>query len=296
MNKLKREFSLHAMIFPGVLSLIIFSYIPMSGILIAFLNYTPIGGFEYARWIGWLNFKYILDLPNTFNVLRNTIFIASMQIVAGLLVPIVVSLLLNEMVGQKLKRVVQTIIYLPHFLSWVILGGVMFHFLSLHGLINRFLSLFLSEPIYFLGNNQWFPFVLVISNVWKEFGFSTIVYLAALTSINPSLYEAAVVDGAGRWKKMWYITLPGILPFIVMMSTLSIGNLLNAGFEQILVLYSPIVYDSGDVIDTLIYRLGLVQTQYGPATAFGLFRSVMSFVLISTAYYLAYRWANYRIF
>ncbi len=152
------------------------------------------------------------------------------------------------------------------------------------------------EPVFFLGRNDWFPYVLVISDVWKEFGFSTIVYLAALTGINPSLYEAAKIDGANRWKQTLHISLPGIVPMIVLVGTLSLGNVLNAGFDQVYNLYSPLVYEKGDIIDTLIYRLGLESAQYGVATALGLFKSLVSFVLIATSYFVAYRFANYRIF
>ncbi|MNI49185.1 putative multiple-sugar transport system permease YteP [compost metagenome] len=152
------------------------------------------------------------------------------------------------------------------------------------------------QPIFFLGNNSWFPFTIVISHVWKEFGFTTIVYLAALTSINPSLYEAAMLDGANRWKQTLHITLPGMMPIILLMATLSLGNVLNAGFDQIFILYSPSVYSSGDIIDTLVFRTGLVNAQYGVATAVGLFKSVVSLLLISLSYWLSYRFANYRIF
>ena len=191
----------------------------------------------------------------------------------------------------------QTLIYLPYFLSWVILSGVLLDILSpSQGIVNQLLQGIGIKPIFFLGDNRWFPFTLVISNEWKEFGFSTIVYIAAILGINPSLYEAAVVDGASRWRQTWHITLPGMAPIIVLMATLSVGNILNAGFEQVFNLYSPIVYQSGDIIDTFVYRIGMVDAQYGVATAVGLFKSVISFILISLSYVLAYRFANYRIF
>jgi putative aldouronate transport system permease protein len=288
---------LHMMLLPAVLLVLVYSYGPMVGIVIAFEKYIPTKGFFHSEWVGLKHFQYILSLSDTMEILRNTVFISVMKIAAGLIVPVVVSLLLNEIRHRAFKRSVQTLIYLPHFLSWVILSGVLIDILSpSNGIVNAFLGLFGIEPIYFLGNNRWFPFVLVISDVWKEFGFSTIIYLAALAGINPSLYEAAVMDGAGKLRQTWHVTLPGIRPIVVLMMTLSLGNVLNAGFEQVFNLYSPQVYESGDIIDTFVYRMGLIAAQYGPATAIGLFKSVVSALLISLTYYLAYRFTRYRIF
>jgi len=263
----------------------------------AFERYIPTKGITGSQWIGWDNFRYLLDMPDSMDILRNTIVISFMKIVAGLFVPIVVALLLNEVRKESFKRGVQTMIYLPHFLSWIILGGVLIDILSpTNGFVNDILGWFGIEPIYFLGSNGWFRFVLVGSDVWKEFGFNTIVYLAALTSINPSLYEAAIVDGASRWKQTLHVTLPGMLPIIVLLAVLSLGNVLNAGFDQVFNLYSPQVYETGDIIDTFVYRIGLVETQYGVATAAGLFKSVVSCAFVIAAYAMAYRFANYRIF
>lgn len=288
---------LHLLILPGLVLTLIYHYGPMFGIVIAFEKYIPAKGFFGSEWVGLRNFHFVYSLPDSFEVLRNTVFIALMKIVAGLIVPITTALLLNEMAHKFIKRGVQTLIYLPHFLSWVILSGVLIDILSPStGIVNSVLNTFGIKSIYFLGNIHWFPFVMVISNEWKEFGFSTIVYLAALTSINPSLYEAAVMDGAGRLRQTWHITLPGMRPIIVLLVTLSMGNVLNAGFDQVFNLYSPQVYQTGDIIDTYVYRMGLIDAQYGPATAIGLFKSLVSFVFISSAYYLAYRFAKYRIF
>lgn len=291
------ELPLHLMILPGLAVIAVFSYLPMFGVVIAFQKFVPAKGIFGSQWIGWDNFRYVFQLPDFYQVVWNTVFIAGMKILVGLIVPITVALLLNEMRKEFIKRSVQTLIYLPHFLSWVILGGIMIDILSpSEGIVNKLIVKLGGEPQFFLGSNAWFPYTLVISNEWKEFGFSTIVYLAAITSINPSLYEAAVMDGAGRLRQTWHITLPGMRPIIVLLATLSIGNVLNAGFEQVLNLYSPVVYESGDIIDTFVYRIGLIDAQYGVATAVGLFKSVVSFVLISISYILAYRFANYRIF
>jgi len=292
-----RNLPLHLMILPGFLLVLVYSYGPMAGITIAFQRFIPTKGIFGSDWVGFNNFVYVWNLPDTKQIVFNTIFIASMKIVAGMVVPLVVALLLNEIRKAYFKRTVQTLIYLPHFLSWVILGGVLIDILSpSSGIVNSLLTAIGLEPIYFLGSNNWFPYVLVASNEWKEFGFSTIVYLAALTSINPALYEAAVVDGASRWVQTWHITLPGMRPIIILLATLSLGNVLNAGFDQVFNLYSAQVYESGDIIDTAVYRMGIVSAQYGAATAIGLFKSVVSTLFISVAYFLAYRLANYRIF
>ncbi|MNC22451.1 putative multiple-sugar transport system permease YteP [compost metagenome] len=230
-------------------------------------------------------------------MLWNTLFIAILKIAAGLIIPVIFALLLNEVAGAWFKRTIQTTIYFPYFLSWVILGGILIDILSpSSGIVNQFLGWFGVKPIFFLGNEKWFPYTLVLTDTWKGFGYGTIVYLAALTGIDQSLYEAATVDGANRWKQMLNVTLPGMLPIITLMTVLSLGNVLNAGFEQVFNLYSPMVYSTGDIIDTFVYRLGLVEAQYGVATAVGLFKSVISLILIVISNKLANRYAGYRIF
>lgn len=296
-NKLRRELPLHILIIPGVILVFIFHYIPMFGIMMAFQKFVPAKGFWNSDWVGLDNFRYIFNMPNIWNVMWNTVYIAVMKIAANLVVPIVFALLLNEVRKNSFKRTIQTIIYFPHFLSWVILGGVLIDVLSpTSGIINQFLGIFGIDPIYFLGNAKWFPYTLVITNTWKEFGYNTIVYLAALTAIDPTLYEAAVVDGAGRWKQTWHITLPGILPIVTLMTVLSLGNVLNAGFDQVFNLYSPSVYSAGDVIDTMVYRIGMVEAQFSVSAAIGLFKSVISFVLVVISNKLANKYAGYRVF
>lgn len=285
------------MLIPGLIFVILFSYIPMAGILMAFQKYIPTKGLFGSPFVGWKNFQFLLDYPDIGRIVFNTLYIATMKIIAGLIVPITIAILLNELRKEWVKRAFQTMVYLPHFLSWVLLSGIVIDVLSPStGILNQLLGLFGVKPIFFLGDNSWFPYVMVITDVWKEFGFGTIIYLAALTNINPTLYEAAEIDGAGRWKQTLYVTLPGMMPIIVLMLTLNIGNVLNAGFDQIFNLYSPQVYESGDIIDTFVYRMGIEQAQYGFATAVGLLKSVVSFILISVSYVLAYRFANYRIF
>lgn len=288
---------LHLMLLPAVILTLIFKYWPMFGVVIAFQDFTPVRGVWNSDFVGLENFRFAFQLPGTERVIWNTLTIAVGKIVLGLIVPLLVALMLNEMVRTGFKRAVQTAVYLPHFLSWVILGGIMIKILSpSQGIVNQMLNALGMDSIYFLGDNSWFPSTLIVSHVWKEFGFNTVIYLAALTSIDPALYEAARVDGASRIRQTLDITIPGIRPIIVLLATLSLGSVLDAGFEQVLVLYSPQVYASGDIIDTMVYRMGLVEAQYSVATAIGLCKSIVSLILIATAYWMAYRFARYRIF
>lgn len=294
----RRELPLHMMMIPGTLFLILFSYVPMCGLIIAFQKFNPAKGlFGDNPFIGLANFEYILSLPSIWRVTYNTVFIAGTKILLGTIVPIVVALLLNECRGVRYKRVVQTSIYFPYFLSWIILSGVLVDILSpSSGLVNALIQFVGGTPIYFLGDNRWFPFTLIFTDVWKNFGFSSIVYLAAITSIDMSLYEAASIDGAGRWKQTLHVTLPGMRMVIVLLMVLNLGNLLNAGFEQVFNLYTPQVYESGDIIDTLVYRIGLQQAQFGPSTAVGLIKSVISMFMITLSYFISWKYFDYRIF
>lgn len=295
--RFRREIPLYIMILPSALLLLIFAYGPMGGILIAFQKYLPGKGILRSDWVGLANFRHLLDIPGVFDVLWNTVFIAVMKILVGLILPVTVALLLNEVRSKAFKRSVQTLIYLPYFLSWVILSGILVDILSpSKGIFNRALGLVGLEPVYFLGDAGVFPFTMVFSDLWKNFGFGTIVYLAALTGIDPNLYEAAIVDGASRWKQTVHITLPGILNIVILMTVLSLGNILNAGFDQIFNLYSPQVYKTGDILDTLIYRTGMLNNQYGLSTAMGLLKSLVATALIILSYRLADKVAGYRIF
>nr|WP_322597434.1 ABC transporter permease subunit [Paenibacillus sp. JDR-2] len=286
----------HLMLAPGMILLVIFGIVPLFGMAIAFQDFIPVKGIWGSKWVGLENFKYMFELDDSKTIFFNTIFISVMKMLMNVLIPVSTALLLHEIVFNRLKRWMQTIIYLPHFLSWVILAGILTDMLSQNGIVNQVIKSITGEPIFFLGSNNWFPVVVVLSDVWKEFGFNTIIFIAALTAINPSLYEAASIDGAGRIRKIWSVTLPGILPTIILVSTLNIGNILNAGFDQIYNLYNPLVYESGDIIDTYVYRIGLVQYQYGLATAVGTLKSVVGFILIFVSYRLAARFAGYRIF
>jgi len=282
--------------FPGILVLCLFSIVPMLGIVIAFQDFNPGLGFFRSEWVGLDNFRYLLELRDSRTIFFNTVFIAVMKMIAHLIVPLLFALMLHELRFGRLKRWIQTIVYLPHFLSWVILSGIVIQLLSSEGPINQLIVALGGQSIMFLGDNDWFPYVIVASDTWKEFGFETIIYLAALTGISPDLYEAAEVDGASRLRKLIHVTLPGIVTTVVLLATLSLGNILNAGFDQIFNLYNPLVYASGDIIDTYVYRVGLLNIQYGLGTAVGLMKSVVSFALIVMSYWMASRFANYRVF
>lgn len=291
------ERTLYLMLAPAVILVLVYSYAPMVGIVMGFQRVLPGKGIFGSPWVGLDNFEFVFAMPTIFQVIWNTIRIAGLKAIAGVVVPVSVALMLNNVTSRLFKRTVQTVIYLPHFLSWIIMAGIFVDILSpSDGVVNRGLGLLGIKPIFFLGDDQIFPWTMVFTDVWKSFGFGTIIYLAALTDIDPTLYEAAIVDGATRRQQTWYITLPGIAGTIIMLTTLSLGNILNAGFDQIFNLYSPMVYSTGDIIDTLVYRTGIVNNQYGIATAVGLLKSVVSLVLIGLAYKLAAKWADYRIF
>lgn len=294
----KRTWPLHVMLIPAFVIALIFNYGPMPGIIIAFQEFKPWLGFADSPWVGWLNFEKMLMYPEVKSVIWNTFLIAFLKIIFQLIIPIIFALLLNEVRISKLKRTVQTLVYLPHFLSWVILGGILIDMLSVEGgIVNKALvALFDIEPIFFLGDGDWFRFTVIASDVWKDFGFSAIIFLAALSGVNPESYEAALIDGANRFKQTIYITLPALVPITIVVAILSLGNVLNAGFDQIFNLYNPLVYDKGDIIDTYVYRSGLLGGQFSFSTAVGLFKSVVAFLLILIGYRLAYRFANYRIF
>lgn len=276
--------------------LVIFSIIPMFGIVMAFQNFVPAKGIFGSKFVGLAQFQRLFMLPDFRQILENTLIIALSKIIVGTLLAIVFAVLLNECRNVRYKRFIQTAVYLPHFLSWVILAVMFSNIFSYTGIINQLVTALGGEPVMFMISNTWFRPIIIGTDVWKEFGYNAVIYVAAMTSIDPSLYEAADIDGAGRWKKIMHITLPGILPTIILMGTLSIGNVLNAGFDQVFNMYSPLVYRTGDIIDTYVYREGLVNIQYSFATAVGLFKSIISFALLTTAYKLADKFCGYRIF
>ena len=294
-RRLKREWQMHLMLLPGIVLVFIFSYIPLYGLIIAFEKYNPGMGFS-SPWVGLDNFTYLFAQPNFVRTIWNSLYIAVFKIFGGIVASVFFALLLNEIGNKVAKRVFQTLIYIPNFLSWVIMAGVMMDLLATDGLVNRWLTSLGMEPVNFLGNPEVFPWTMIVSDIWKGFGFGTVVYLAALTGIDPELYDAAKVDGAKRIRQIRYITLPLLMPTIILMLVLSLGGIMNAGFDQIYNLYSPVVYETGDIIDTYVYRLVIAQAQYSVGAAIGMFKSVISFILVSLSYILADKLAHYKIF
>lgn len=286
----------HMMLIPGMIFLFLFCILPMFGIVIAFEDFKPAKGVFGSSWVGLKWFEYMFKLPDTKEIFFNTLIIAVAKIVLNLVVPLVFAIMLSEVPGKHFRKFVQTVTYMPHFLSWVILAGILTNFLSLEGVVNSVIELFGGDPVQFLASNEWFRTVLVVSDTWKGFGYSSIVYLAAIMNIDQQLYEAAAIDGAGRFKRILHVTLPGMLPIIMLMLTLSLGSVLSANFDQVFNLYSPVVYKTGDIIDTWVYRAGLQGYQYSLATAVGLLKSVVSTILIVVSYKLADKFAGYRIF
>ena len=286
----------HAMLLPGMILLIIFSIIPMFGIVIAFQKFVPAKGIFRSSFVGLHNFELLFMYPAARQVIWNTVVIAVAKIILGIIIPVTFAILLNELRSMRYKRIVQTVVYLPNFLSWVILAIMFNNLFSYNGMINKLLGLMGAEAKMFMVSNSSFRSIIIGTDIWKTFGYGAIIYLAAISNIDPNVYEAAAIDGANRYQKILHIVLPSISQTIVLMATLALGNILNAGFDQVYNMYSPLVYETGDIIDTYVYRMGLEKMQFSFGTAVGLFKSAVSFVLLLSAYKLAERYANYTLF
>lgn len=284
------------MVVPGLLWLLFFNLVPLSGIIIAFEDYVPGLGPWRSEFNGLENFEYLFSMADAKRVIVNTIVIACSKVVLNLLVPLLFALLLNEVKNLRYKKFIQTAVYLPHFLSWVILASVILNIFGLDGIVNKIGGLFGAEPVIWFSESSYFRQLVIGTDVWKEFGFNAVIFLAALTGIDPNLYEAASIDGCGKFRSVFYITLPGIMPTIVLVGVLGLSNVLNAGFDQVFNLYNPMVYSTGDILDTWVYRIGLVNLQFSLATTAGLFKSVISFVMIVLSYTAAYKFADYKVF
>jgi len=260
---IKSNYALYLMLVIPVILLIVYNYIPLYGLKIAFQRFNPaLGLFGKQKFVGLKWFEYLMTMDDFKYALRNTLVIAVSKMFITMFVAIVISLLLNEMKHNKLKSVIQTCLYLPHFISWIILSGIFIRLLSLNGPINQLIQFMGGSSIPFLSSNDYFQQTIIATDVWKEFGFGTIIYLAAITGIDQELYEAAKIDGANRWKQALHVTLPGMLPIISLMALLNIGGVLGGNFDQIFNMYSPIVYRTGDILDTLVYRIGLVDFNF----------------------------------
>lgn len=294
--RFRRTWPNYVMLLIPAFFVILFSYVPLYGLIIAFEDYNPGKGFLGSDWVGLKWFRMAMQMPDFPKIVRNTVVIALGKMIFTQLFAVLFALLINEVRNPLFKRTVQTVTYFPHFLSWVIIGGVFIDMLSTKGMINQAIKALGGRPIFFLGSNQWFQPVMVMLEVWKEFGYGAIIYLAAITSINPELYEAAKIDGASRVGQVWYVTIPGISVTIVMMATLALGGIMNAGFDQIFIMYNASVYETADILDTFIYRQGLVDSQYSLSTALGLFKSLIGATLLIVTNLFATKKFNYRIF
>ncbi|WP_135548880.1 ABC transporter permease [Paenibacillus cymbidii] len=280
---LRRHYWLYLLLLPSLLYFVLFHFAPYYGLSIAFKDFSPVRGIAASPWVGWKHFAAIFADPDFFRLLRNTLFISLYKLLFGFPVPIVFALLLNEVRLAAFKRTIQTVTYFPHFLSWVVYGGIVTAFLTPSGVINSLLKALELDAVNFLADHRYFRPIIIVTNILKEFGWSAIIYLAALAGVNPELYQSARVDGANRLQQLVHVTLPGIMPTVTLMFIISLSHILDAGFEQIYVMLNPAVYAVGDIIDTYVYRLGLERGQFSIATAVGLFKGVIGFVLIVTA-------------
>ena len=274
------------MLIPGLFFLFIYKFLPLYGTLIAFKDYNiftgnnPLDAIAKSPWVGFEHFKRLFSSDQFFKVLKNTLVINGMKILWLFPVPIITAILLNEIRIKTYKAVTQTVIYVPYFFSWVVIFGIFYSLFGSYGIVNTIITKTGGERIGFFTDPQVFRGMLVFSEGWKEVGYNTIIYLATITAIDPTLYEAAKIDGANKWSQIWNITIPGILPTIVLMLILKVGNILTTGFEQVLVFYNPSVYDVADIIQTYVYRLGIGQMNLPLSTALGLFNSVVALILI----------------
>lgn len=283
-DSFKKYWVLYLMLIPGVVYFILMKYVPMVGVLIAFQDYKPLSGWHgifNSNWVGLKWFTRFFNSKYAPRIIGNSLIISFYKLLFGFPAPIALAILLNELPFKRFKKGVQTISYLPHFLSMVIVCSLVRTLTSVDGgLINAVIKYFGGEPIYFLGSKQYFRGILVVSSIWQSIGWGSIIYLAAMSGIDPQLYEAATVDGANWYHRIWHITLPTILPIVSLMLILRTGELLDAGFEQVYLLYSPVVYEVADIIDTYVYRSGLEDLNYSSATAVSVFKSVVAMALV----------------
>lgn len=283
-HKMWKNRELYLLVLPALVFLFIFRYGPMYGIQIAFKDYNFLKGITGSEWVGLKHFRLLFTDAEFPRVVRNTILISLYKLFIGFPAPIILALLLNEIKNSLYKRTVQTISYIPHFISWVVISGIFIDLLSPNtGIINEVVKMFGGDPIFFLSSSKWFRSILVGTGIFKGIGWGSIIYLAAITSIDPQLYEAAIVDGAGRFRRIWHITLPSIRSTMVVLLIIRIGHMMSAGMQQVLMLYNPNVYDVGDIIDTFVYRIAFNQMRFSFTTAAGLFKSIVACILIVMA-------------
>ena len=294
--KLRQTWPLHLLLLMPMIMIAIFNYAPMIGITIAFQDYLPTKGFFGSPWVGLEHFQYLMKLPDVPQVIMNTLEISVWKLILTMTFSLVFALLINEVQSRTFKRTAQSMLLFPYFMSWVVLGGIVIDVFQQTGVVNRMLQEIGFPAGSFLVEKDTFRALIYGTHIWKDMGYNMVIFLAAISSIDPALYESATIDGANRWHQTLHITLPSIVPMIVLLLTLALGGILNAGFDQIFVLYSAPVYPVADILDTYVYRLGFLSAQYSLATAVGLFKSAVGLVLILISYWLADKFAGYRIF
>lgn len=291
--RIKQDWQIYVLLAPTIIWFLVFLYKPMYGLQIAFKDYSVFRGIAGSEWVGFEHFATLFNSDQFVRAVFNTIKISGLSLLIGFPAPIILALMFNEILKQSFKKTAQTIVYLPHFISSVIIAGIVITaFSPSAGVVNTILGMFGIEPVYFLTKPEWFRPIFIGTTIWQEAGFSSIVFLAAIAGVNPSLYESAVVDGASRWQMMWRITIPSILPTIIIMLIIRIGNLMEVSFEMIILLYQPATYETADVVNTFIYRQGLQGGQYDLAAAAGLFNAVVAFVLVMTANSISKRFSR----
>lgn len=296
MGDIRKNLAIYAMALPVVLYFFVFKYVPMYGAVIAFKDYSVAKGIWGSEWVGFEHFRSFFESYYFFRVLRNTFLISFYNLIFGFPAPIILALMLNEVRIKWFKSVIQTVSYLPHFISLVVICGLIIDFTNRGGVINSIIVFFGGEDSALLNSAGNFRTIFVSSSIWQEVGWSSIIYLAALSGINPELYEAARVDGAGRFRQIWSITLPGLIPTIMILLILRIGGLMEVGFEKIVLLYNPNTYETGDVISSFVYRMGLSQgNDYSYTTAVGLFQSLINFILLISANSLSRKFSGSRL-
>jgi len=292
-----KDWDLYMLMIPGALFFILFKYLPMWGIIISFQDFNPFSGIWKSEWVGLKHFETLLQYDGFWRIFSNSIILSMLNLIFFFPVPIILALMLNEVRKKAFRNTIQSIIYMPHFISWVVVAGISYLLLGTQGgIINEFIVKAGWEPINFLTSSDWFRTLIVSQSIWKEAGWGTIIFLAALSGVDPQLYEAAVMDGAGRWRQIWHITLPAIRSTIFILLILRLGHILDNGFEQIFLMLNPTTYDVGDVFETYVYRTGLVGGKYSYTTAIGLFKSAIGLLMVVAANRLAKRFGEEGVY
>ncbi|MCP3781202.1 MULTISPECIES: ABC transporter permease [Paenibacillus] len=282
-NQIKRDYELYLFLLPIIIIYLVFKYYPMYGIQIAFKDFSPSRGIWGSEWVGFKHFIDFFDSYNFWTIMTNTLTLSVLSLVFSFPAPIIIAIMLNQMLAKRYKKIVQTVIYAPHFISTVVLVGMLNVFLSPNsGIVNHIITLFGGDPIMFLADEGWFRPLYILSGVWQETGFATIIYLAALAGVNPELHEAAIMDGASKWKRVMHVDIPSILPTIVILLILALGNIMGIGFEKAFLMQNDLNYATSNIIPTYVYEIGIQKAQYSFSTAIGLFNSVVNIILIIT--------------